>query len=311
MTVSVNCSQINRDVDLMKVMQTVLGDNPYVIYFDKTKIEVEKSGPEKQIILIGVHPKPQAEKIILSLDAIANKIVSLVKAKSNDEYSLLINLYETIQTNIRYDKEEIQANIKGISKNPASHNAYGAIINKIAVCDGFSSAFTLLAQKLGFECILVVGRSEYTSTALADHAWNIVKIRDRYYHMDVTWDTRKYNEFGEFSYAYFALTDEEISYDHNWNKTITPVCSYSDFSYYSKNGLYANNMEQLKTIVKAFGRKNSNVFRVKLSRSINLPNNAGEYLVQRVLNEVIQPGERKQASYGWNENMRCFFAKIM
>ena len=161
MAVSVNCSQFNHDVDLMKVLHTVLGDNPSVIYFDKTKIEVVKSILEKHVHFTGVYSKPQAEQMISSLDATANKIASLVRAKAapNDEYSLLITLYKILQKNVRYDQEEIQANARGISKNPASHNAYGAIINKLAVCDGFSSAFALLAQKLGLQCMLVVGRA--------------------------------------------------------------------------------------------------------------------------------------------------------
>ena len=129
--------------------------------------------------------------------------------------------------------------------------------------------------------------------------------------MDLTWDARKYNEFAEFSYTYFALTDEEIAHDHHWNKATTPACLNNDFSYYSKNGLYASNSGQLAGIVKALARKNSNVFRLKLSRNINLPNDAGNYLCQMVLNEVAKPGVRTQASYGWNENTRCFFAKII
>ena len=233
MAASVNCSQINHNVDLVKVMQTALGDNPTIIYFDKTKIEIEKSILEREIILMGVHSKPQAEKMRLALDATVNKIVSSVKAraKSSDEYSLLISLYEILQRNIQYDKEEIQTNSRGICNNSASHNAHGAIINKLAVCDGFSSAFALLAKKLGFECMSVVGRSTY-AVAVQEHAWNIIKVRGKYYHFDVTWDARNYNEFNEFSYAYFALTDEEIIHDHNWNKTTTPVCSHNDFSYY-------------------------------------------------------------------------------
>ena len=312
MAVSINCSQLNRDVDLMKVLQIVLGDNPSVIYFDKTKIQIEESVLGKRILLTGVHSKPQAEKMNQTLDVTANKIASLIKTKaaSNDEYSLLITLYEILQKNIRYDKDELQANARGTSKNPASHNAYGAIINKLAVCDGFSSAFVLLAQKLGLKCMLVVGRSAYTST-LAEHAWNIVKVHDRYYHMDITWDARKYQEFDEFSYVYFAVTDVEIAGDHSWNKSATPICLYNDFSYYSKSGLYANNTGQLNEIIKGIGGKNAGIFRAKLSPEIKLPDNAGDYLVQMALNEAAKPGQRIQASYDWNENTRCFFAKII
>lgn len=33
-----------------------------------------------------------------------------------------------------------------------SHNAYGVLVNKTGVCDGISSAFSLIAQSMGFEC---------------------------------------------------------------------------------------------------------------------------------------------------------------
>ena len=306
MAVSVNCSQINRDVDSIKVMKTVLGDNPTIIYFGKSKIQIQTSGFERQqFFLTDVQSKPQAEKMRSALDVTANKIVSLVraKAKSNDEYSLLINLYEFLQKDVRYDYEEKEAEE---SINPTAHNAYGAIINKLAVCDGFSLAFSLLAQKLGFECMLVTGPSGIDAEP---HAWNIIKIQNRFYHFDVTWDV---DDSDEFSYDYFAVTDKEIARcEHNWNKATTPVCSSRDFSYYSKNGLYANNTKELNDIIKAFGKKSADVFRIKLARSIKLPNNEGDYLIQMVLKEAAKPGMRTQASYNWDENTRCFFAKIV
>jgi|GEM_PF-4557967 len=57
--------------------------------------------------------------------------------------------------------------------------------------------------------------------------------------MDATWDTNQFNEFGELSYDYFALDDEEIANDHDWDINTTPACSYNDFSYFLKNGLFA------------------------------------------------------------------------
>ncbi|MCL2791520.1 MAG: hypothetical protein FWD87_00355 [Spirochaetaceae bacterium] len=310
MAASFDCSQINRSVDLVKVIQTVLGDNPSIIYFNKTQIKTEESIRDKRIILTGVHSKPKAEKMNLALDAKANQIISSVKATSNDEYSLLINLYHFLQKNIQYDKKELQANSRGVCKSPASHNAYGALLNRLAVCDGFSSAFALLAQKIGFECMLVVGHSAY-STSFSNHAWNIIKIQDRFYHVDVTWDARKYIEFGEYSYAYFAMKDDEIVNDHKWDKKTTPACSYNDFSYYSRNGLYINNEDQLNQIINAYARKQPKVFRIKLSRNIPLPKNAEKYLAQKIMNETVKFVERIQISYGWNENARCFFAKIV
>ena len=310
MSESIDCSQLNRNVDVMKIIQTVLGDNPSIIYFNKTKIEVEVSALGKWIILTVVHSKAQTEKMMKALDTKATKIITTVKASSKDEYSLLINLYSAFQRNVRYDKEEVQANSKGICNSPSSHNAYGALINRVAVCDGFSSAFAFLTKKLGFDCMLVVGRSAYSSTGFTNHAWNIIKVQSKFYHMDITWDTRRYNEFGEYSHVYFAMKDEEIAYDHTWDKNTAPSCSYNDLSYYIRNSLYANTTDQLNEIIKAYAKKQTNVFQVKLSRNISLPKNAGEYLTQRIVNEsAIFEGHIKFI-YGWNENTRCFYAKI-
>jgi len=308
---SFDCSQIVRSVDVMKILQTVLGDNPSIIYFNKTQIQMETSIFGKKIILSGVPSKSQVEKMNLTLDVAANRIISSVKAASVNEHSILTNLYHYLQKNVQYDKKEMQENTIGINNTPDSHNAYGAIINKIAVCDGFSSAFALLAQKLGFECMLVLGHSVYSLGTFSDHAWNIVKMRDRFYHMDVTWDARKYDEFGEYSYDYFMLQDEEISNDHSWDKKTTPACLYNDFSFYLKNGLYVKTSEQLNQVIKAYGDRQANVFRMKLSCNISLPSNAGEYLAQKVVNEGVKFTGRIKFSYGWNEKTRCFFAKIL
>jgi len=311
MATSFDCTQIHHNVDLMKIIQAVLGDNPSIIYFNKTQVQIEESILGKHVFLTGVYPRPQIEKMNMILDTKVNHIISFLKTPSNNENTSLTNIYHFLQKNVAYDKEELQAISKGTSNTPVSHNAYGALINGTAVCDGFSSAFALLAQKLGFECMLVVGHSTYSSGAFTAHAWNIVKVRDIFYHMDVTWDAKKYEEFGEYSYAYFALKDEEISNDHNWDKRTTPVCQYNDFSYYLRNGLYVNDAEQLNQVIKAYGNRQTNVFRMKLSHNVPLPDNAGEYLAQRIINEGARFTGRIQFTYGWNENTRCFFAKII
>jgi transglutaminase/protease-like cytokinesis protein 3 len=307
---SFDCTQVDRSIDIMKVIQSVLGDNPSIVYFDKSKLEIEESFLGKKIKLTGVYAKAQIDKMNLSMDVSANLVVSSLKARSSDEFSLLINLSEHLQKNVRYDKDELQSSSRGIVSFPLSHNAYGAIMNGKAVCDGFSSAFTFLAQKLGFQCMTVIGRSAYATT-LIDHAWNIIKIRNNFYHMDTSWDTRKFEEFGEFSYAYFALSDRDIERDHEWIRNSTPACTDNMSTYYHKSGLFASNMDQLKSIVCAFAKNRNHSIRLKLSSNIILPNNAGEFLVQMVLAEIAQAGRRTQANYSWNDKTRCFFAKII
>lgn len=63
----------------------------------------------------------------------------------------------------------------GRSKHSESHNAYGALVNHKAVCDGFASVYTLIAQYFGMKCMVVDGKSSYNRAAKVEHAWNYRK----------------------------------------------------------------------------------------------------------------------------------------
>ena len=311
MSASFDASSISRNVDFMKIIQVVLGDNPAVIYFNKTQIETTSSILRRQIRLTGVLPKSQINRMNAELDKKANMATASIISGSNDDYSLLIKVYEYLQKNVNYDMQEFQAEQNGRAKNTVSHNAYGALVNGTAVCDGFSSAFALLTQKLGFECMLARGRSSHRSTGPAEHAWNIIKIRNKCCHMDVTWDSNQFSELGEHSYDYFALDDKEISSDHDWDRKTTPACTTGEFSYYAKNRLHADNQRMLEDIIRASVKNRGKPVRIKLSRSINLPANAGDHLGQYLINEAAKTWGSAQINYSWNENTRCFYAKFV
>ena len=61
------------------------------------------------------------------------------------------------------------------------YDAYGALVNHTAVCEGYSMAFKALADQVGISSCLV-------SSDSLGHAWNMVKLNGKYYMLDVTWD---------------------------------------------------------------------------------------------------------------------------
>lgn len=86
--------------------------------------------------------------------------------------------------------------LRGMSKyadnadESMAHTAYGALINKSAVCEGYAKAYKLLLDAMGISNEIIVNDV---------HAWNAVKYEEQWYVVDVT------NGDVNNSYAFFML----------------------------------------------------------------------------------------------------------
>ena len=84
-----------------------------------------------------------------------------------------------------------------------NQSAYAALVNGESVCAGYARAFQYIMQQLGVPCYYCTGDSG------GEHAWNIIKISDNYYHVDVTWDDTEPS-----TYNYYNKTDAEFGATH-------------------------------------------------------------------------------------------------
>lgn len=88
---SVDSNSINKNVDVMKVLQVALGDNPRVIYFNKTQIKVT-SGllGGKQLQFCGTYSSSQIRKMNQEIE---DRVSSIMK-----EISMLnTEIYESVK----------------------------------------------------------------------------------------------------------------------------------------------------------------------------------------------------------------------
>lgn len=92
-----------------------------------------------------------------------------------------------------------------ISKKPGrkSYTAYGALLNQKAVCSGYATASQLLLESYGIPV-------EITTSDKMDHAWNLVKLSGKWYHMDITWDDPYPKKKNYVTYWFFLKTDKEM-----------------------------------------------------------------------------------------------------
>lgn len=173
----------------------------------------------------------QEEKDILNK---ARNIVSKLVNSSMSDYEKEKAIHDYMVLNYEYDTSD---NIP-----EASYTIKGIMENKKGVCQAYANAFNMFSSIAGLECHIATG----TSNGVA-HAWNIVKIDNEYYHVDVTFDDPVPDTKGQILYTYFNLNDSELSKDHIWEKTIN--CNGTKYNYYKYNNLIITDLNALQKII--------------------------------------------------------------
>jgi transglutaminase/protease-like cytokinesis protein 3 len=150
--------------------------------------------------------KTRMSKANTKANAILKKIITTGMTKKEK----LKAIHDYLVKNCIYDE--------GVDKwgYDNAYTAYGCLVEKSAVCQGYAAAFNLLASKVGIPSIAVSGTAGGGS-----HGWNYVKIGSTYRYIDVTWDdplpdrgTRE-----PVRSKYFFVTQSTLAQDHVWNKT--------------------------------------------------------------------------------------------
>ena len=202
------------------------------------KYKVSYLGTQEEIISQREELEEAAERVVSEVD------------RSLDSYQQALIVHDYLVQNCEYDYERfLKNNVPEIS-----HTAYGSLVNKIAVCDGYADAFAYIMEgKLGIPCELV-------SSAAMAHAWNMIEVDGKWYHVDATWDDPTWDCIGRVGHAYFLLSDGKISnnspnkksgnnhyswsaghtadstdYDSAfWADVRSAICHYGDAWYYSR-----------------------------------------------------------------------------
>lgn len=88
--------------------------------------------------------------------------------------------------------------------NYQNYNAYNALVDEEAVCQGYTLAYTDLLQRVGIPVSYV------TSDGL-NHIWNLVEIDNKWYHVDNTWDDPVKDRVGRVNHNNFLQSDDGIA----------------------------------------------------------------------------------------------------
>ena len=141
-----------------------------------------------------------------------------------------------------------------------SGTVWGTLVNHIGRCEGICKSFMWCMRELDIECMCVSGIPKWEADAVySGHSWNIIKINDQYYQLDLTIDNiREYfSDENHANYGFFNVNDEFNNKTHEiydfYQKLGVPACESEDMNYHKMNHLfvYADGdvQEQVKTIL--------------------------------------------------------------
>ena len=179
-------------------------------------------------------------------------------------------VHDFICSNVTYDK----------LKKQYSHEIIGPLQQGIGVCEGIAKTVKILCDRMGLECLIAISESAPDRGIRYRHAWNLVKLKNTWYHLDATFDNTlgKDRETSEIRYDYFNLDDSQIFRDHEPLIAPAPHCGDHEHFYYKEKKLSFTKKEDVyKRSLQAAKKGRVLIFHWR-----------GGYLTKGVLKELLE-----------------------
>lgn len=178
--------------DVKTAFEAVIGDHPEMFWLE--------TGYSSKYLANG-----QCVEIDLKYNSTADDLES-AKQRFDAAAQNLITGAASLDSNYEKEKYVHDALASAVTYDltaDMNQSAYSALVNGKSVCAGYARAYQYLLQQLGIPCYYCTGYSG------GDHVWNIVKLEDGYYNVDVTWD-----DAAAIRYDYFNKTDADFASTH-------------------------------------------------------------------------------------------------
>lgn len=128
-----------------------------------------------------------------------NKVSKQIQKKGKTAYKRISMVYKYVIDHVRYDER----------KN-CNYSAYDGFYKKRTVCNGYVMMVYKLLMKQGIPCKIVTGSVKEGQNWYL-HAWNMVKIKGKWYNLDACSDDA---DDGQVYADYFLKSDKTFSRDH-------------------------------------------------------------------------------------------------
>lgn len=192
-------------------------------------------------------PIPEEEEKAKELYQVVCSILDTTITKDMSDYQKELALHDYLITHCQYSSDT------DVPAESDIYRAYGALVNKDAVCNGYAEAMGLLLRCVDIPSKFVRG-SAYNGKEWNTHGWNLVCLDGKWYHLDATWDDPLPDQGDKVIHTYFNVPDEVIRENHKWDDSQYPKAYSTDYNYYEEKNQYFSDVEayQSKAYSKLF-----------------------------------------------------------
>lgn len=200
-----------REAQMRTALKAVTDDHPEIFWTTGTI----GFYADDSMTVVQLYSSYSPDEVKVCLDAVraeANAFYATVP-DGLSEYERELMVHDYLIDHVEYDKNvdlEVTSN-----NDPDIYTVYGALVNRVAVCEGYARSFQMLMNGLGVECVGVMGKSQNQM-----HIWNAVKLGSGWYNVDATWDDQ---EQTYAHYLYFNIDDDLLYQDHELSPMVSDM----------------------------------------------------------------------------------------
>ena len=144
-----------------------------------------------------------------------NSVLRQLSLSGKTDYQKVKAIYDYLCTHVTYDNAHASN-----GSYTLKYTGYAALVQGTAVCQGYSVAFYRLCLEAGINTRVIDSKQML-------HAWNIVHLGNKYYHLDATWDA------GRSNYLYFLRGNTWWLKNHKQNGISSKGDKFSSASFSS------------------------------------------------------------------------------
>lgn len=191
--------------DFRAALSATLREDEYLAY-DYMGYGLSYKGDTGRVTLLFQPRYIQTAEQVAFVKQRIKTILPTIVTPQMDDYAKVKAVHDYVVLNVAYDPRV----------NQDVNAPYFALTGGKTLCNGYAMLVHQMLEELTIPVRLISGDAG-NGHKTEHHAWNLVQLGGKWFHLDATWNDPLPDVKGRVLYNYYLLTDQEIAKDHFWS----------------------------------------------------------------------------------------------